>query len=85
MIWPSIAYTGETWRHCSPDYDPLVGEGARRRGGRFNPPGIPALYLCTTIECAKAEYDKQGAYRAVPTSNLYRISADLLLVLDLTR
>lgn len=26
MTWPSVAFEGETWRHCNPDYDPLSGE-----------------------------------------------------------
>lgn len=85
MTWPSFAFGGEAWRHCHPDYDPLSGEGARRHGGRFNPPGIPTLYLCTTIECVKAEYNKQGSRKSLPASNLYRFSVDLRLVLDLTR
>ena len=85
MNWPSITFEGEVWRHCNPSYDPLSGEGARRHGGRFNPPGIPTLYLCTTTECAQAEYSKQGIRKSLPASNLYRISANLYPVLDLTR
>ena len=73
------------WRHCHPNYDPLSGEGARRHGGRFNSRGVPTLYLCTTIECAQAEYSKQGTHKSLPLSNLYRISANLYPVLDLTR
>lgn len=37
------------------------------------------------MECVQAEYSKQGAYRALPASNLYRVSANLRMVLDLTR
>ena len=85
MTWPSVAFEGEAWRHCHPDYDPVSGDGARRHGGRFNPPGISTLYLCTTIECVKAEYSKQGSRKSLPASNLYRFSVDLRLVLDLTR
>ena len=85
VMWPSAAFEGEAWRHCNPTYDPLSGEGARRHGGRFNPPGIPTLYLCTTTECAQAEYSKQSTHKALPASYLHRISADLHPVLDLTR
>ena len=84
-MWPSAAFEGEVWRHCNPNYDPLSGEGARRHGGRFNPRGIPTLYLCTTTECAQAEYSKQGTHKSLPASYLYRISANLHPVLDLAR
>ena len=85
MQWPFAVFEGEAWRHCNPNYDPLSGEGARRHGGRFNPPGIPTLYLCTTTECAQAEYSKQSTHKSLPASYLYRISANLHPVLDLTR
>lgn len=33
----------------------LSGEGARRYGGRFNPPGIPAIYTSQSIALAVLE------------------------------
>lgn len=36
------------YRNQAPGFDPRSGEGARRFGGRFNPPGsFPTLYLCS--------------------------------------
>lgn len=39
------------WSH-----QPTSGEGARQRGGRFNQPGIAALYTSTRSETAVLEY-----------------------------
>jgi RES domain-containing protein len=36
-------------------YAGLNGEGARRYGGRFNPPGIPAVYTSQSIALAVLE------------------------------
>jgi RES domain-containing protein len=36
-------------------FKPLSGDGAAVHGGRFNPKGIPALYLALTIETAIKE------------------------------
>lgn len=36
-------------------YAGLSGEGARRYGGRFNPPGIPAVYTSQSIALAVLE------------------------------
>ena len=36
-------------------YADLTGEGARRYGGRFNPPGIPAIYTSQSIALAVLE------------------------------
>ncbi|MGB8700318.1 MAG: RES family NAD+ phosphorylase [Thermosynechococcaceae cyanobacterium] len=48
------------WRILAPKwaYNPLSGAGAARFGGRFNPKGIPALYLSETIDTAFAEYQQ---------------------------
>ncbi|MFV0302812.1 MAG: RES family NAD+ phosphorylase [Paracoccus sp. (in: a-proteobacteria)] len=52
-----MRYRGECFRAHNPrwSFEPLSGEGARRHGGRFNPPGVPALYLSTTY----AEFSKR--------------------------
>lgn len=44
------------WRiyHCQYT-DPLSGEGARRYGGRWNPKGLPALYLSDSPALAMLE------------------------------
>ena len=45
-------------------YADLSGEGARLYGGRFNPPGIPAVYSSQNIALALLEIlvhvDKSG-------------------------
>jgi len=35
----------EAWRLCRRPYADLLGEGARRWGGRWNSPGKPVVYL----------------------------------------
>jgi RES domain-containing protein len=37
-------------------FTPFSGEGARLYGGRWNPPGVPALYLATDHASAVAEF-----------------------------
>ena len=51
------------WRMIRIPYqrDPLSGEGARLYGGRWNPKGMPALYLGAGHDVAIAEY-----YRGLP-------------------
>ena len=70
--------------------DPLSGEGARIRGGRFNPPdSYPVLYLCTTRPCAVAELHQLGQRQMIGVEGLlprvlYRYEISLDEVLDLT-
>jgi RES domain-containing protein len=83
-------FVGTGYRHVSPKYDPLSGEGARINGGRFNPPGsFPVLYLCLTRECAVAELCQAGQRQAIGVEGLlprrlYRYNVALDRVLDLT-
>lgn len=44
-----------TYRVVRRRYAGLSGEGARRYGGRFNPPGIPAIYTSESIALALLE------------------------------
>ena len=38
------------YRNQAKGFDPRSGDGARRLGGRFNPPhSFPVLYLCLTL------------------------------------
>ena len=70
--------------------DPLSGEGARIRGGRYNPPdSFPVLYLCTTRLCAGAELRYLGRRHIIGVEGLlprvlFRYDVDLDRVLDLT-
>ncbi|WP_298958483.1 RES family NAD+ phosphorylase [uncultured Methylobacterium sp.] len=59
------------WSH-----QPLSGAGAAVNGGRFNRPGIEAVYLSTEPETALAEI-RQGASIAPPaTLAAYRVKAE---------
>jgi RES domain-containing protein len=57
--------TGRYWRILSPRWasKPLSGEGAARHGGRWNRPGVAALYLSEQIESAFAEYQQELGVR----------------------
>ncbi|MDR0808919.1 MAG: RES domain-containing protein, partial [Gemmobacter sp.] len=47
-----MRWRGTAWRAHHPrwSWSPLSGEGAALRGGRFNPAGMPALYLALSLE-----------------------------------
>ena len=88
---PHIAYVGETFRHMAARWnEPLSGEGARIRGGRFNPPdSFPVLYLCTTRPCTVAELHHLGNRLVIDVDGLlprvlFRYETSLDKVLDLT-
>lgn len=40
-------------------YRPTSGAGAAKVGGRFNRPGVEALYLSRSVETASAEYQEE--------------------------
>lgn len=82
---------GTTFRFTTPDRDPLSGEGARRYGGRWNPPeAFPTLYLAEPREACIAEFYRRaegqgrGAASLLPQL-LHTIRVNDLEVLDLTR
>lgn len=59
---------------------PLSGEGARLYGGRWNPRGVPALYLATDHATAVAEF-----YQGMPKpGTLVPYSINASLIADLT-
>lgn len=43
------------WRIARPVWPPLAGEGARRRGGRWNSPGNPVVYTSERLSLAVLE------------------------------
>ena len=47
MRFQGLCYRGHDPRWA---FSPTSGEGAALHGGRFNPVGMPALYLALTIE-----------------------------------
>jgi len=78
------------YRNQAPSFDPRSGEGARRFGGRFNPPrSFPVLYLCTTRSCAIAELTRQADRQSIDVEQLlprelWKVQAELTDVIDLT-
>jgi len=78
------------YRSQAVGFDPRSGEGARRRGGRFNPPqSFPVLYLCLTRPCVVAEITRLAGRQGIDVVDLlprelWRISGTLTNVLDLT-
>jgi RES domain-containing protein len=84
------ALAAVAYRNQAAGFDPRSGEGARRFGGRFNPPNsFAVLYLCTTRACVVAELTRQAARQSLSVEDLlprelWRIRANLATVLDLT-
>lgn len=83
MTAPLEAYRGRCWRFLAPRWAhaPLSGEGAARRGGRFNRPGQPALYVSEDPMTAYEEY-QQGLPGRPGT--LCAFDLDMIGVVDLT-
>ena len=59
----------------------LLGEGARRYGGRFNPKGMPALYTAQSLLTAIHEANQIGTLQ--PTT-LVAYEADIAPIFDAT-
>jgi RES domain-containing protein len=57
--------TGRFWRMLAPKWAhrPLSGDGAALHGGRFNEPGMPALYMSADFATAIAEYQQDLGIR----------------------
>lgn len=85
-----VALSVTAYRNQAAGWDPRSGEGARRRGGRFNPPhSFPVLYLCLTRSCVVAELTQQAQRQGLTIGDLlprelWQLKADLTKVLDLT-
>lgn len=84
------ALSAVAYRNQAKGFDPRSGDGARRLGGRFNPPhSFPVLSLCLTRPCVVAELSRQAEQQGINVDDLlprelFEISADLDKVLDLT-
>jgi RES domain-containing protein len=85
------AWNGTLFRFQTVDFpaprDVLSGEGARRRGGRWNSPGIATLYGSATDNTALEECKANDRYYGVETKSprlLVAIEAKLTRMLDLT-
>ncbi len=79
------------YRNQAGGFDPRSGEGARRFGGRFNPPtSFPVIYLSTSRPCVVAELTRQAQRQGLSVADLlprelWQLTGDLAKVLDLTR
>jgi RES domain-containing protein len=80
-----VRFVGVVYRAHNPRwaFDPLSGEGAARHGGRFNRPGLPALYLSTSIETAIREA-AQGLIGKIDPLTIVSYEADVEHVVDLS-
>ncbi len=84
------AHSAVAYRNQAKGFDPRSGDGARRRGGRSNPPhSFPVLYLCSSRPCVVAELTRQAERQGLDVDallprELFGISVDLDKVLDLT-
>jgi RES domain-containing protein len=86
---PTVRIEGVAYQNQPPGFDPRSGAGARRRGGRFNPPNsFPVLYLALTPDTAAAELRRGAEGMGLPVAGvlpreLFRYDVDLARVLDL--
>ena len=87
---PGASLSAVAYRNQARGFDPRSGDGARRFGGRFNPPhSFPVLYLCLTRPCVVAELTRQAERQSLAVQDLlprelWAISVDLDKVLELT-
>jgi len=58
----AICYEGKLFRALNPAFarEPLSGRGAAIYGGRFNPKGVPTLYLSLSVMTALREANQIG-------------------------
>ena len=64
-----MRFAGTCFRAHDPrwSFSPLSGEGARLWGGRFNPRGVPALYLALSLSTALKEAGQGFAHKIEPS------------------
>ena len=79
-----MRFAGTCFRAHDPrwSFSPLSGEGARLWGGRFNPRGMPALYLSLSISTAVKEAN-QGFARKIEPCVLCSYDVDCADIADL--
>jgi len=90
----SIGWQGDAYRVTSVeranDQDLISGEGSRRWGGRWNPPGsFPTVYLAIHYSTAMEEYLAQNRRNGLPVTEAMPsvttgVSLDLHRLMDLT-
>jgi RES domain-containing protein len=83
-----LRFQGTCFRAHDPKwaFSPLSGEGAKAKGGRFNPVGVPALYLSLTLEGMFIEMGHGLAHRFDPlTICSYDVDVDDIVSLTTKR
>lgn len=72
-----VRYAGTVYRAHNPEWawSPLSGEGARRHGGRFNRPGVAALYTSLSPLTAVLEASPLGRPMQPLTLCAYAVDA----------
>ncbi len=94
LLPSSIGLSSAVYRSCTPKYareaDLLNGLGSKRHGGRWNPPGLAAVYASLTPETAMAETLAHFRYYGIPIHaamprTFVAIDVRLAKVLDLTQ
>lgn len=78
MIVTRFATERVLYRCLTPrwSFQPLSGAGAASQGGRFNRPGVMALYLSTDQMTAIAEAQQDSSIAPPMTLAAYRVRAD---------
>jgi RES domain-containing protein len=81
-----VLFKGLAYRAHNPSwsFSPTSGDGAKFRGGRFNPKGTAALYLSLTAPTALAEYNQGFPHRPQP-STLCAYEIDCKNILNLSK
>ncbi|SFH86624.1 RES family NAD+ phosphorylase [Planctomicrobium piriforme] len=85
----TVGYRSVTLQYAR-EKDIISGEGSRKFGGRWNPPGIAAVYLSLSPETAMAETLAHFQYRGIPVSAamprvFVSVSVRLSQVVDITQ
>lgn len=80
-----MRFVGTCYRAHDPRwaFKPVSGDGAAIRGARFNPKGVPALYLGLSVMTAIKEISQGFAHRLDPTV-LCSYDVDCDNIVDLT-
>jgi RES domain-containing protein len=79
-----LRFQGVCYRAHDPRwaFTPLSGEGAKLKGGRFNPKGVPALYLSLSINGLFREMTHGFSHRMDPLT-VCEYTVDVNDILDL--
>ncbi len=60
----AVPWSGTAYRHTAPEFEPLSGRGAAMVGGRWNPTGVPTIYLALPEAACVAEFVRMARGQA---------------------